>query len=237
MKFGNYTEFDKGFYQQSLMGPSAVMIIEELVKRLRLTDHMRILDLGCGTGLTSIFLAKEFGVKVFATDLWLTATENYARIRAFGLEDKIIPIHADAHELPFAGSYFDAIISIDAYYYFGTGGDFLDTRMAPLLAKDGFLAVATPGLQKEFGKHVPGLMKPFWADEVNETFHDLDWWKTLWGRSEKMRIEDTFSLACHKAAWADWLECDNPYAKSDIEMMKAENGQYFDTFAMVARLK
>ena len=36
---------------------------------------MKILDLGCGKGLTSIFLAKEFGVQVYATDLWITAAE------------------------------------------------------------------------------------------------------------------------------------------------------------------
>lgn len=42
---------------------------------------MRVLDLGCGKGLTSVFLAEEFGVQVFAVDLWTTATENYNRLR------------------------------------------------------------------------------------------------------------------------------------------------------------
>lgn len=35
--------------------------------------------------------------------------------------DRVIPIHADANELPYADEYFDAIVSIDAYHYFGTG--------------------------------------------------------------------------------------------------------------------
>jgi hypothetical protein len=80
-------------------------------------------------------------------------------------------------------------------------------------------------------------MKPFWTDEVNETFHDAGWWKSLWEKSERMMAEDNFSLKCHKAAWEDWLECDNPYTKGDIAMMEAEGGQYFDTIGMIARLK
>ena len=35
-----------------------------------LEPGMRVLDLGCGKGLSSIFLAKEFGVQVWAADLW-----------------------------------------------------------------------------------------------------------------------------------------------------------------------
>ena len=37
------------------------------------------LDLGCGKGLSSIFLAREFGVEVWAADLWIKPTENYKR--------------------------------------------------------------------------------------------------------------------------------------------------------------
>jgi hypothetical protein len=98
MKFGKHTEFLQDFYQQNLMGPSTVRILDELCGRLNLSPDMRISDLGCGTGLTSIYLAKEYGAQVFATDLWVSATDNYERFKQFGLEDKIIPIHADASQ-------------------------------------------------------------------------------------------------------------------------------------------
>ncbi|MDR1034236.1 MAG: methyltransferase domain-containing protein [Bifidobacteriaceae bacterium] len=234
MKFGKRTEFEKKFYEDNLMGPSAVRIIDELAGHLTLTPDMRVLDLGCGTGLTSIYLAQEFGVQVFATDLWTPAVENYKRIQAFELEGKIIPIHCDAsQELPFADGYFDAIISVDAYYYFGTGADYIDKRMKPLLKSDGFLAVAMPGLKKEFAGNVPDEMKPFWVDEVNDTFHDLNWWRALWSKSESMHVTDAFPLTCNSEAWQDWLKTDNPYAKSDIAMMEAEGGKYFDMLGLV----
>ncbi|MGG4184365.1 methyltransferase domain-containing protein [Paenibacillus jamilae] len=94
-------------------------MLEELSKNLTLQKGMRVLDLGCGTGLTSIYLAQKFDITVFAVDLWISATENYRRFREFGLESQIIPIHADACHLPFAEQYFDAVISVDAYQYFG----------------------------------------------------------------------------------------------------------------------
>jgi 16S rRNA A1518/A1519 N6-dimethyltransferase RsmA/KsgA/DIM1 with predicted DNA glycosylase/AP lyase activity len=159
MKFGKHTEFTEDFYRENMMGPSSVRILDELCARLELSQDMRILDLGCGTGLTSICLAK----------------------------------------------------------------------------KDGVLAVSTPGLQREFGGNVPEEMKPFWADEVNATFHDMDWWKSLWGYSQAMMITDTFAHTCHALAWEDRLVCDNPYAIGDRAMMKAENGNYYAMHGLIAR--
>lgn len=40
---------------------------------------MRIMDLGCGMGMTSTFLAREFGVRVTAIDPWITAAANQRR--------------------------------------------------------------------------------------------------------------------------------------------------------------
>jgi cyclopropane fatty-acyl-phospholipid synthase-like methyltransferase len=49
---------------------------------------MHVLDLGCERGLTSIFQAKEYDAIVFATDLWISAAENYERIKAIELEER-----------------------------------------------------------------------------------------------------------------------------------------------------
>jgi cyclopropane fatty-acyl-phospholipid synthase-like methyltransferase len=40
-----------------------------------------VLDMGCGTALSSIFLAREFGVEVWAVDLWVPPYDNFTRIR------------------------------------------------------------------------------------------------------------------------------------------------------------
>lgn len=58
------------------MGPNALWLIEALTEVMPIERGMRILDLGCGTALTSIFLAKEFDAEVWATDLWTEASAN-----------------------------------------------------------------------------------------------------------------------------------------------------------------
>ena len=60
---------DIEFLNENMMGPNAWLIAEELTANLHLKRGMRVLDLGCGRGLTSVFLAEKFGVQVFAVDL------------------------------------------------------------------------------------------------------------------------------------------------------------------------
>ncbi|WP_286847616.1 MULTISPECIES: SAM-dependent methyltransferase [Aminobacterium] len=227
--------FTREFLLQNMMGPNCIRILDELLTSVELHSGMRVLDLGCGRGLTSIFLAGVYDVEVFATDLWIDATENYERFKLVQLDHKIIPIHADAHELPYAKGFFDAIISIDAYHYFGAKRSFLDEYIVPLTKKGGIIAIAVPGLQKDFFNDVPEVLRPYWQEDMN--FYSRSWWHSLWEESEKVKIEQSLSLSCHEKAWEDWLECDNPHAKRDIEMMKAENNQYFDTIGLIATVK
>jgi cyclopropane fatty-acyl-phospholipid synthase-like methyltransferase len=222
--------------RENMMGPNSVRILEELCIDLDLRAGARILDLGCGKGLTSIFLAEEFDVQVFATDLWITATENYMRFRDLGLDGRIVPIHADARSLPYAEGFFDGIVSIDSFHYFGTGESFAGQYLAPLVKKGGFLGVAVPGLRREFeGGIVPPALAPYWQEDMN--FHSAEWWKELWSKETSIEITHSRSMDCHEKAWEDWLKCDNPYAKSDIGFIEADNGRYIDTVEIVARVK
>ena len=61
--------------EETMMGPNSVRILEEFFDRysLRFAADDMILDLGCGTGLTSLVIAKETGARVYASDLWVSA--------------------------------------------------------------------------------------------------------------------------------------------------------------------
>ena len=64
MLYGKNTNLDKDFLLQNMMGPNCVRIIDELTENIKIKPDMRILDLACGCGLTSIYLAQEYKAAV-----------------------------------------------------------------------------------------------------------------------------------------------------------------------------
>jgi SAM-dependent methyltransferase len=125
---------------------------------------MRVLDLGCGRAASSIFMRREFGVQVWATDLWFSVSENIERIRDAGVEDGVFPIHADARSLPFAAEFFDAIVSVDSFCYYGTDDLYLahDWRRARPIGFGRFL-----GLCPLHADHEPSFL----VDPNKNLFH------------------------------------------------------------------
>ena len=77
------------------MGPNALWLMEWLTEAVPLQPESRVLDMGCGRGITSVFLAEQFGVKVVANDLWIKPGDNWERFVEAGCADSIIPIHAE----------------------------------------------------------------------------------------------------------------------------------------------
>ncbi|MDE0136269.1 MAG: hypothetical protein OXM54_15675 [Acidimicrobiaceae bacterium] len=79
-EFPRSANYDPDWVLDNMMGPHALWLTESLAESMELSPPMRVLDLGCGRALSSIFLAKEFDVQVWATDLWIDASENCRRI-------------------------------------------------------------------------------------------------------------------------------------------------------------
>src|SRR5947209_10635964 len=133
---------------------NALWLTEWLAEAIDLRPGMRVLDLGCGRALSSVFLRREYGVQVWAVDLWFSPSENLRRIRDAGVEDGVFPIHADARSLPFAAGFFDAIVSIDSFFYFGTDDLYL-SYLARFVKPGGPVGMAGAGLVQEIEGPVP----------------------------------------------------------------------------------
>jgi len=228
--------YDKAFLLDTMMGPNAMRITEELADFLPISQGMRILDLGCGNGISSILLAQKYDVTVFAADLWISPTENAKRFASLGLDSKVYPFLVDAtQDIPFAHEYFDMIISVDSYQYFGNNESML-LKLLPFLKKDGLIAIAVPGFNQDFPEGwLPPEVKPFWTPEWN--FYSCDWWRALWKKESGITITALREMDSCMQAWDEWLQSPNPHAQSDIPMMQAGAGKYFNIIQMIGRKK
>jgi len=214
-------------------GANPLWMTEWLAGSLDLRHGMRILDLGCGRALSSIFLHREFGVQVWATDLWFSVTENLQRIQDAGVDNGVFPIHADARSLPFANGFFDAIISIDSFIYYGTDDLYLNS-LARLLKPGGQLAIAGAGLMKEFEGSIPDHLKQWWTPDL-WCLHSADWWRKHWERTGIVSIETADTLPNGWRLWREWHLTIAPDNRAEIEALEMDEGRYLGYVRVIAR--
>lgn len=135
---------------KKIMEPNPVKLEEELLLHHRIPQGAVVCDLGSGQGLTSVFLAREYGFTVYAADLWSEPEENRAFFDQMGLSrEQIIPVKADATNLPFAQDFFDAVVSTNSYNYFGRDERYLDEKLLPYVKSGGYIYIAIPGMRKD----------------------------------------------------------------------------------------
>ena len=79
-------KYDIDWMVHNSMGPNVIWLTEALTGVMTLEPGMRVLDMECGKAISSIFLAKDFGVEVWAAHLCVKPTENWERIRGAGLD-------------------------------------------------------------------------------------------------------------------------------------------------------
>lgn len=222
LNLNNIEKYRKYFTKDYLMGPNSFRLLNELIERKpEGAVFDRTLDLGCGFALTSMFIANETSAKkVYAFDLWVSATENYDRIKQNKLEDKIIPIHGDAMDMPFAEEYFDAIISVDSYHYFGCKKGVFAEKILPYVKKNGYVMIAMPGLKREPEGKLKELFCEWAEGEDSQLFKTVEWWKNLLTEECGDSCEITAVEAdCYDIAWQEWFESGHEYGLRDKEYL------------------
>jgi SAM-dependent methyltransferase len=214
-------------------GANSLWLTEWLAETLELKPDMRVLDLGCGRAASSIFLRREFGVQVWATDLWFSASENFQRIQDAGVADGVFPIHAEARSLPFAADFFDAIVSIDSFSYYGTDDLYL-SYLARFVKPGSPVGIAGAGLLLEIEGPVPIHLQEWWTPDL-WCLHSPAWWRRHWERTGVVEIDVADTLPDGWQLWRAWHKAIAPDNLVEVATVEADRGSYLGYVRVVGR--
>ena len=240
-EFPRSSNYDTHWLMANVMGPHVLWLTEWLSRGLELKPGMRVLDLGCGKALSSIFLAKEFGVTVWAADYWIKPHENRERIERAGCSASVFPISVEAHALPFAERSFDAIVSVDAYHYFGTDDLYLG-YISSFLKPGGRLGIVVPGTRDELSEVPPPHLSKYWIWDFC-SFHSPGWWRRHWEKTGLLEIETADMLTNGWKLWLEWNELCEQFGQQNLahlvrreaEMLRVDNGRTLGFTRLIAK--
>lgn len=198
--------YDPVWLMSNMMGPCSVWLTEALTAHLTLEPGAHVVDLGCGKAMSSVFLAREFGVRVTAVDPWIPAADNDDRIAAAGLAGVIESVHADARGFVPPSRSIDALVSVDAFHYFAQEPGAVETLIGSV-DKGGRVGVVVPGLRTDGW---PTHLADHWQESF-WTFKSAAWWEALFAEAPGLRVDEVvtvdWGLSDDWIAWAD--TCDD----------------------------
>ena len=191
------------------MAPAGLYLAAVMARSMNLKQGDIVLDIGCGRGESSIFLAEHFGVKVVSFDLWVSSTYLSRKFRRRGLRGAILPVDLDASQpLPFPDDYFDALFCMQALHSFGTKADVLRSLLRHLKPGGRFVVGGTcfneeppDGQLPEIFSHTDG-----WNAEY-ANYHSPSWWKALFESTRLVDVVDSRELPDGLVMWEDDVLC------------------------------
>ncbi len=136
--------FHHGYFEAEISDPDVAQqhLLEKLVNLLQIPLYAKILDVGCGIGSSSIFLAKRYQAEVTGVTL-STKQVDIARLQAKQEQVAVTFKREDAHLLKtFSDNYFDIVWSLESCEQFYDKALFL-RRAYQVLKPQGQLLLAT----------------------------------------------------------------------------------------------
>ncbi len=238
MNYEKTKKYDNELINQKIMGPNPLKLEEELLKDSHIEPGSIVMDLGSGQGITSVFLAKEYGCKVYATDLWSEPEENQKFFEEMGLtKEQIIAVKGDATNLPYEKEFFDSVVSTDSYNYFGRDESFLDEKLVPFIKKGGYIYIVVPGMKKDLHQNLPEELLLSWTPDQLDYIHDVTYWENIVSKSKDAEVVEVKEMESNEECWNDWIKCDNEYAQNDKKAIDAGACKYLNFVKIVLRKK
>ena len=133
--------------------------------------------------------------------------------------------------------YFDAVISVDSYNYFGRDKSYLDDKLLPHIKGGGYVYIAIPGMKKDCHDNLPPELLLSWTPEQMDYMHDVKFWAELVSASKLCDVIEVAEMQSNDEVWADWLRQENEYAVGDRKSMEAGAGKYLNFIKIILRKK
>lgn len=209
---------------QDFFGGGGLYLAVQMLRTLRLKPDDIVLDLGCGKGATSVFLAKHYGVRVVALDLWTSAELLHKKFTGEGYTGCISAIQMDATQpLPFPENHFDAIFCMNSFNFYGGNEAFLK-HLLKHLKPEGQLCIGSEALSAEFTDEQisnPPAVYSFKLPPPNEHVdvfeddfkkqHTSAWWEELLQASGLFKIECSYEVRDADVIYEELVHYEHEY--------------------------
>jgi cyclopropane fatty-acyl-phospholipid synthase-like methyltransferase len=236
-QFPRAAKYDPQWVRENALGENALCQAEALARHLPFRGGTRVLDLGCGKATSSIFLAREFGVEAWAVDGGTSPTENYRRAEGMNCASTVLPIRADARALPFAKDFFDAIVAIDSFLYYGTDQRYLG-YLAQFLKAGGHIGIVDIGFTREIGSvdEAPEYLKQHFHKHWSFV-HAVEWWIRHWENTGLVEVTHAAPLPESAALLRDYVRGRPPEQEEDsiMRVVPQDAEGLLTLFCLVAR--
>ncbi|MDD4690059.1 MAG: class I SAM-dependent methyltransferase [Eubacteriales bacterium] len=196
-KYPEIAEYHRYQIYEQFIGCGGLFLATKMVREMNPKKGDIVLDLGCGLGTSSIFLAKHFDVTVVAVDFWNSPQQLVKRITQEGYLNRIVPMQLDiTREVPFDENCFDAIFCMNSLFMFGGEVPFLQ-KLLKTLKPGGVFCVGSECFNKEPNysdkSEVPKVYNfdynwDVW-DECFSKYHSPAWWQVLLTQTNQLDIK------------------------------------------------
>jgi cyclopropane fatty-acyl-phospholipid synthase-like methyltransferase len=210
---------------------------QSLATVLPLKKGQRVLELGCGTAIASMFLARKYDVEIYAIDRWADPTETHRVTIKKKLHHNIIPLKSDVRALPFPREYFDVIFSVNSHFYYGT-----DERYIPYIVQflkpKGKIGVIDTCVKNEIN-NLSEIPEPLRKSIQNHWYyiHSIGWWENHWKKTGLVSIKCIETLPESKQI-INKISNDLKNLRSDrqvIDYIKRDEEKFVNFFRIVGQ--
>lgn len=123
-------------------------------------------------------------------------------------------------DMPFAQNYFDTVISVDAYHYFGCKAGVFAEKILPFVKENGHVMIAVPGLKEEPKGKLKQLFETWAEGNDSELFKTAAWWEKLLKDECGDRGEvKVLEAECYDTAWQEWFRSGHEFGLRDKEFL------------------